>query len=346
MPILSTVSAPRYVPAVEELIERSHVVSIPLRQTFRGITTRETMIVEGERGPAEWAPFVEYDDQEALPWLESALEQGFSPSLPNLPGNIQDVPINGTIPAIDPSELAALVKRFKGVKSFKVKVAETGQTTIDDVGRLAKLRQLIGPDVSIRLDANGAWHVAEAERNLFMFAAFDIDYVEQPVATIEQMARLKERFKGGALRIAADESLRKGGDVDEILDSQAADLLVLKVNPLGGIQRCLDIARKARERGVAVVVSSALETSVGIAHGAHLHALLADSFGPQLDAGLGTLALLDGDVATQPLMPNDGTIPVMPTVLDPRKLKKFQAAPERITWWHERLRRVYGLLGR
>jgi O-succinylbenzoate synthase len=331
-------------PPLDELLARAHVVSIPLRLNFRGISYRETMIFDGEQGPAEWAPFLEYGDDEAAWWLASAIEQGFSPDIPPLPGHIADIPINAIVPAVMPSELTEVMRRFKGVTAVKLKVAEPGQTPIDDVTRLAKLRSLYGPTITIRLDANGAWGVSEAERNLFMFNAFGIDYVEQPVSTLDELARLRVRLASTGIRVAADESLRKGGSIDEILDAKAADLVVLKVNPLGGIVRCLDIARKAREQGVGVVVSSGLETSVGLAHGAHLHALLQNADGDIEDAGLGTLTLLGGDVVTQPLTPKNGRIPLTPPVLDPRKLTKFRATPDRDAWWRDRLRRVYDRL--
>ena len=329
------------IPPLDELLDRAHVVSIPLRLDFRGISHRETMIFEGDQGPAEWAPFIEYGDQEAAWWLASALEQGFSPDVPARPGHITEVPVNAIIPAVEPDQIAPLLRRFRGVNSIKVKVAEPGHTPIDDVTRVAEVRSLVGPGVAIRLDANGAWEVAEADRNIFMLNAFTIDYIEQPVGSVDKLARLRERLAGTGVRVAVDESLRKGGSIDEILDRHAADVVVLKVSPLGGIRRCLDIATKAHDRGVSVVVSSALETSVGLAHGAHLHALLADRLAVNDDAGLGSLALFDGDIVTQPLTPKEGAIAVAPPVLDPRKIKKFHATPDREDWWRERLRRAY-----
>lgn len=332
-------------PAVEDVLERSRVVNIPLKYPFRGLTHREVMIIDGDNGPAEWAAFVDYDDAEAAWWLASALEQGFDTTLPPRPNTVPRVKINGIIPAIDALELAPLVKKFAGVSAFKVKVGEAGQVLVDDISRLSALRKLAGHDVTLRLDANGAWQVNEAEKNLFMLHAFHIDYVEQPVATLDQMARLRERLKGTGVRLAADESLRKHHSIDDILDQEAADLVVLKINPLGGMRRCLEIAAKAKQRGVDVVVSSGLETSVGIAHAAHLQALLIDTYGDVEDAGLGTLTLFDGDVVTQPLTHTSGTIAVTPPVLDPRKLKKFAADKERTEWWGRRLRRVYSRLG-
>lgn len=332
-------------PSLDDLIEQLHVVSIPLRHTFRGTEHRETMLFEGDNSPAEWAPFPEYDDAEAAWWLASAIEQGFSRDFPAIPSHIAEIRVNAIIPAIDPPDVPALLGRFAGVKSVKIKVAEPGRTPIDDLTRIAAVRKGVGPDVTIRLDANGAWEVAEAERNLFMFSAFNIDYIEQPVGSLDEMARLRVRLRGTGIRLAADESLRKGGDITRILEAEAADLVILKVNPLGGIKRCLDLARTAREGGVGVVVSSGLETSVGIAHGAHLHALLADSVPDTEDAGLGSAALFAGDVVTQPLTPSRGAIRLLMPVLDPRKLKKFRAGDDSHRWWVERLRRVYDRLG-
>jgi O-succinylbenzoate synthase len=340
----NTVTMAQSIPSVTELINNSHVVSIPLRHEFRGLSHRETMIFEGENGPAEWAAFPEYDDQEAAWWLASALEQGFAADLPPIPGHITEVRINGIIPAVEVSEIPTLIKKFSGVTSIKLKVGQPGHTAIDDLGRISAIRQLVGPDVTIRLDANGAWEVAEAERNLFMFSAFGIDYVEQPVKTLADMAKLRKRLTGTGIRIAADESLRQGGDIHHIIDADAANLVILKVNPLGGIRKCLDIARQARYADIGVVVSSGLETSVGIAHAAHLQAVLAGTYGDSEDAGLGTLTLFQGDVVTQPLTHFDGAIALAPPVLDPRKLKKFRADEERTTWWRNRLHRVYGRL--
>jgi O-succinylbenzoate synthase len=332
-------------PSVEDLLRNSHVVSIPLRHPFRGISHREAMIFEGDNGPAEWAAFPEYGDKEAAWWLASAIEQGFATDLPPVPGHITAVRINGIVPAVDASDAPELIKKFRGVNSVKVKVAEPGHTLIDDLGRISKIRQLVGPDVTIRLDANGSWEVAEAEQNLFMFGAFGIDYVEQPVKTLDDMVKLRRRLQGTGIRLAADENLRKGGDIDTIIDSGAAHLVILKVNPLGGVARCVEIARRARAANMGVVVSSGLETSVGIAHGAHLQATLTGMWGGGEDAGLGTLSLFQGDVVTQPLTHVKGAIPIIPPVLDPRKLKKFRADDERVQWWQERLRRVYDQLG-
>jgi O-succinylbenzoate synthase len=333
------------IPSVDDLLNNSHVVSIPLRQEFRGLSHRETMIFEGDNGPAEWAAFPEYDDVESAWWLASALEQGFARDLPLIPGHIKDIRINGIIPAVDQADVPALLKRFDGVSSVKVKVAEPGHTPIDDLGRISKIRQLVGPDVTIRLDANGAWEVAEAEDNLFMLQAFGIDYVEQPVKTLDEMARLRKRLTGTGIRIAADESLRKGGSIVDIIDADAANVVIVKVNPVGGIKRALEIARTARAADISVVVSSGLETSVGLAHGARLHAVLTGTYDDSEDAGLGSLTLFQGDVVTQPLNHVNGAIPVTPPVLDPRKLKKFRADQDKTAWWQDRLRRVYDRLG-
>jgi O-succinylbenzoate synthase len=332
-------------PSVADVLDRSHVVSIPLKYPFRGVTDREVMIIEGETGPAEWAPFPEYDDGEAAWWLASALEQGFSNDLPPKPNTVPSIRINGIIPALPAADIAPLVKKFAGVTSFKVKVGEPGQVLVDDIARLSTLRQLAGSEVTIRLDANAAWQVTDAEKNIFMLDAFHIDYIEQPVETVSQLSRLRERLRGKGVRIAADESLRKTHRLDDILDQEAADLVVLKVNPLGGIVRCLEIARRTKERGVDVVVSSGLETSVGLSHAAHLQALLIDRYTDVEDAGLGTITLLDGDVVTQSLTHTDGSLPVTSPVLDPRKLKKFRVDNDRREWWARRLRRVYDRLG-
>jgi O-succinylbenzoate synthase len=330
-------------PDIDVLIERSHVVQIPLVTPFRGLNYREVMLIEGDQGPGEWAAFTEYSDEEAAWWLASALEQAFDDSLPPMPAGIDDIPVNATFPAIDPSEVPRWWKKFPGARAAKVKVAEKGQVLIDDLARVQAVREAVGPDVSIRLDANGRWDVSDADRAIFMLRAFDIDYIEQPVSTVEEMAKIRQRLAGTGIRVAADELVRKTHSVAEIIEHGAADVIILKVNPLGGVRNALELARQAHEAGLEVVVSSGLETSVGLSRGAYLSSLISEHTGQSHDAGLGTSVFLETDVVTEPLVTKAGRVSTKPVVLDPRKLKKVLAPADRVGWWTSRLSRCLEL---
>jgi len=328
----------------DELIERSYVVSIPLRVPFRGLTQREVMLIDGPEGPGEWAAFTEYPDDVAAKWLAAALEQAFDDTVPQPPAGVEKVAVNATFPALDPGDVAGWWKRFPGAKAAKVKVGEPGQLLIDDVARLNAIRQAVGPDVTLRLDANARWSVSEADKALFMLRAFNIDYIEQPVATVDEMVYLKRQLRGTGIRLAADELIRQSGSLDEVIDKRAADIAVLKVSPLGGMKPTLALARKAQDAGLQVVISSGLETSVGLSWGARAAAIVGDQDQSPLPAGLGTAVCFESDVVTQPLKVTGGSIPVNRPVLDPRKIQKGAASDERTIWWQERLRRCIALL--
>jgi O-succinylbenzoate synthase len=227
---------------------------------------------------------------------------------------------------------------FGDCRTVKVKVAEAMQTLAEDVARVHRVRELLGPEGRIRIDANGAWNVDEAEHAIHAMADVDLEYVEQPCATIAELAELRKRVKYMAIPIAADESVRKETDPFAVVEAHAADLLVLKAQPLGGVHAAYDIATRA---GLPVVVSSALDTSIGLAMGAHLAAAL-----PELDydCGLGTAALLAADVVTEPLVPVNGSIPVCRPVVDARALDAHTADADRTAWWVARLERVHALV--
>jgi len=309
---------------VDELIERSYVVSIPLRMPFRGLTHREVMLIDGPEGPGEWAAFTEYSDDVAAKWLAAALEQAFDDTVPAAPAGVEKVAVNATFPALEPGDVAGWWKRFPGAKAAKVKVGEPGQLLIDDVARVNAIRQAVGPDVTLR--------------------AFTIDYVEQPVATVDEMVYLKRQLRGTGIRLAADELIRQSGALDEVIDRRAADIAVLKVSPLGGIKPTLALAQKAHEGGLQVVISSGLETSVGLSWGARAAAIVGEHAQSSLAAGLGTAVFFESDVVTQPLKVTAGSIPVNRPVLDPRKIRKVIASAERTAWWQERLRRCLPLV--
>jgi O-succinylbenzoate synthase len=327
------------IPTLAELLDRSHVVSLGLVTPFRGITTRESLIIRGEVGWTEFSPFDDYSDAECVSWLRAAIEFGWSPDAALAStGHPESVPVNATMPAVGPEQVAEILALFEGCRTVKVKVGGPGTTLADDVARVREVRRQMGAEGRIRVDANGTWNVDEAEHALHSLAEFDLEYVEQPCASIHELAELRERTHYMGIPIAADESVRRERDPLEVARAGAADILVIKVQPLGGITRALGIVREA---GLPAVVSSALETSVGLSMGAQLAARL-----PQLefDCGLGTAALLTGDVTDAPLLPHNGVIDVTRPKVSDELLARHAASPERSTWWRERLTRVHDLL--
>ncbi|WP_285026380.1 o-succinylbenzoate synthase [Plantibacter sp. ME-Dv--P-122b] len=321
---------------LDDVLATARVVSIPLRVRFRGIDTREAVLFRGPAGWTEFSPFVEYDDQESAAWLRAAIDFGWS----DLPPLHRDrIRVNATVPAVDATDVPAVLSRFPGCRTAKVKVAERGQVLADDVARVAAVRRAIGPEGRLRVDANTNWNVDEAEHAIRALEPFDLEYVEQPCASVAELAQIRERVSSLDVAIAADESVRKAEDPLAVARAGAADLLVVKAQPLGGVHAALRIAGEA---GLPIVVSSALDTSVGISMGAHLAAAL-----PELDydCGLATTALLGGDVTTAPLDPVDGGIAVRRVEVDVDLLEHFTASPERTAWWLDRLRRTHELLG-
>lgn len=310
-------------------MSQAWVWSIPMRTRFRGITVREGVLLRGPGGWGEFSPFVEYDDEVAGPWLACAHEAAAG----DWPAPLRDrVPVNVTVPAVGPEQAHAIVAG-SGCTTAKVKVAEPGQTPADDEARLEAVRDALGPRGRVRVDANGAWALEDAVRLLPRLdrAAGSLEYAEQPCAAVEDLARLRRRLD---VPIAADESIRRAADPYRVRDLEAADVAVLKVQPLGGVRACLRIAE---DIGLPVVVSSALETSVGIAAGVALAAAL-----PELThaCGLATVRLLTDDVAVEPLLPVEGHLPVGMPAVDPAALTRLTADPARTAWWEDRLARV------
>jgi O-succinylbenzoate synthase len=306
-----------------------HVFSIPLRTRFRGITVREGVLLRGDAGWGEWSPFLEYDDATARPWLAAAREAADV----GWPAPLRDVvPVNVTVPATDPDRAHAIVTAG-GCRTAKVKVAERGQTLADDLARVEAVRDALGPDGLVRVDANGAWNVDEAVRAIAAIdrAAGGLEYVEQPVMDVEDLALVRRRV---AVPIAADESIRRAEDPYRVRDLEAADVAVLKVQPLGGVRACLRIAE---DIGLPVVVSSAVESSVGIAAGVALAAAL-----PELHhaCGLATVQLLTDDVVTEPMLPVDGMLPASRPTIDDAALARLAAPADRVDHWRARLASV------
>lgn len=292
---------------------------IPLRHRFRGVTERTGALLRGPAGWGEFSPFPEYPPEVARRWLQAAREAAHD----GWPSALRDtIPVNTTVPAVDPDTAHQLVAG-SGCTTAKVKVAEG-----DDEARVEAVRDALGPAGKLRVDANAAWDVDEATRNIKKLSRYDLEYVEQPVETLEEMAELRKLVD---VPLAADESIRTAEDPLRVAGLEAADVVVLKVQPLGGVARCLEVAEAC---GLPVVVSSAVETSVGIAAGVALAAALPDL---PYACGLGTVPLLEGDVVTEPLVPVDGHIPV-------RRPQVDGAAAARYALSGEDLRRAEGWL--
>ena len=322
-------------PTLSDLTATARVISLPLTTRFRGITEREALVFEGPEGWSEFSPFLEYDDDEASAWLAAAIDFAWRPT----PALVRDhVPVNATMPAVDAVDVESVLARFGAVRTVKIKVAEPAQTLVDDTARVARVRELIGPAGRIRVDANGGWNVDEAEHAIHALAPYDLEYVEQPCATVDELAELRQRVKYMGIPIAADESVRKAADPLAVARAGAADLLVVKVQPLGGVHAALGLAAEA---GLPVVVSSALDTAIGLSMGLQLAASL-----PQLefDCGLATSALFVDDVTDDRPLPENGSIAVRRIAPTPRLLTQHAATPERSEWWLARLRRCYALL--
>lgn len=323
-------------PSLDELLAAAHVVSLPMRVKFRGITEREALLLHGPAGWGEFCPFPEYNDAEASRWLASAVEAGWH----GFPAPLRSViPVNATVPAVSADRVPEVLARFGRVDAVKVKVAEGGQTLDDDAARVAAVRSLL-PHAAIRVDANGGWDVPSAVSALTRLAAVGLEYAEQPVPSIDGLAEVRSQLRaaGTPVLIAADESVRKESDPLRVARAGAADLLVVKVAPLGGVRRALDIVAQA---GLPAVVSSALDTSVGIRAGLALAASL-----PELPyaCGLGTVSLFESDITADPLVADDGAIRLRDVSADAGLLERYAASAERRDWWLERLRRVHALL--
>lgn len=325
-------------PEFDELAASAHVVSLPMRVKFRGIMHRETMVLRGPAGWAEFGPFGEYDDGESARWLAAAVEAGWH----GFPEPVRsEVPVNATVPAVDASQVERVLSGFDGVPAVKVKVAEAGQSLEEDLARVRAVRELL-PSTPIRVDANGGWTVDEALEALEALAEFGLEYAEQPVMTIDGLRQVRDglRRRGVPLLIAADESVRKEADPLLVSRSGAADLIVVKVAPLGGVRNALRIVSEA---GLPAVVSSALDSSVGIHAGVALAAALDEL---PYACGLGTLSLMEADVSDRPLKPAGGVIEVQDLAVSDDLLARYAASGERRTWWLERLARVHEVLAR
>jgi O-succinylbenzoate synthase len=306
---------------VPELLPTLRAFAIPMPTKFRGTTLRQGALLRGPAGWGEFSPFPEYGPRECARWLACALEAAAC----GWPEPVRDrVPVNVTVPAVGPEHAHAIVAG-SGCRTAKVKVAEPGQPAAADIDRVEAVRDAIGADGKIRVDANGGWSVDEAERVLRELARFGLEYAEQPCATLDEMAALRRRVD---VPLAADESIRRAEDPLKVRAAGAADIVVLKAQPLGGVRSALEIAAAC---GLPAVVSSAVESSVGLAAGVALAAAL-----PALDhaCGLATMSLLAGDVTAAPLAEAGGELPVRPADVDEAALARFEVDPQD---WRDRL---------
>ncbi len=314
--------------ALDDLLDRLHVLALPMRVRFRGIMVREVALIDGPAGWGEFGAFVEYEPPEAAHWLASGIESAYRPR-PSVVRQV--VPINATVPAVPAGQVPEVLERFPGTRTAKVKVAEPGQTLADDVARVNAVRAVIP---TVRVDANGGWTVEQAVAAAAALTADGpLEYLEQPCKTVTELAEVRSRVD---VAVAADESIRKAADPLAVVRARAADIAVLKVPPLGGVRALLDIAA---EIDIPVVISSALDTAVGIAAGLTAAAAL-----PRLEhaCGLGTGGLFIEDVAEIRLV--DGGLSVGDVVPDPARLAALAAPAERRDWWIERVRACHALL--
>jgi O-succinylbenzoate synthase len=296
------------------LLPTARAYAIPMRERFRGLTVREGALLSGPAGWGEFSPFAEYGPRECAPWLACALEAAIA----GWPAPVRDcIGVNVTVPAVGPQR-AHEIAASAGCRTAKVKVAEAGQAGNDDVARVAAVRDALGASGRIRVDANGGWDVRQAAVMLRALAPFGLEYAEQPCATLAELAELRRLVD---VPLAADESIRRAADPLAVRAAGAADIVVLKAAPLGGVRTALRVASGC---GLPAVVSSAVESSVGLAAGVALAAAL-----PELpyDCGLATMSLLTGDVTAAPLTAEAGTLPVRAAVADPERLSAWEADP-------------------
>lgn len=282
-------------------------VRVPLKIPWQGLTHREATILAGPAGFGEASPLPGFpcDPAQSLRSAEEAALVGWPPSLR------REVPVNTVVAPVDPLEAAdiALEAARQGITCVKVKVGVG-----DDLGRVSEIRNVVGPKVKVRVDANGAWDLPTARRLLKALTRYDIEIAEQPVASLEDMARLRRLV---SVPLAADESVRDVEDARRLHRLGAADALVVKVQPLGGVRAALAVVEAA---GVPAIVSSMIETSVGLAAGAALAGALPEL---RFACGLATGSMLGGDLTSEPLLPHTGMLDVRTVVASASLLERY-----------------------
>ncbi len=317
---------------MSDLLESLEVraVTVPMRHRFRRIDQRDVLLIRGPSGWGEFSPFAEYPPEVTRRWLAAALELACS-DLPS-PGRAE-VEVNVTVPVVDPDTAAEIV-RASGARTAKVKVGDPGHSEGGDLERLEAVAEALGPGGRIRVDVNGAWDLETAASRLSRMERFDLEYAEQPVETVEEMVELRRRV---AVPLAADELVRHSIDPLRVVEEGGADVIVLKVQPLGGVVRTLDLAGRA---GVPAVVSSALETSVGM-YGGLLAASLLET---PVACGLNTVSMLAADITSDPLVAVGGRIRVRRPEPDPDLVDRWSADPVTANEMMRRLRAAAALL--
>lgn len=312
---------------LDSILESLRVVALPTKTDFRSVKVREVALVEGAEGWGEFSPFIEYEPEECVPWLVSAVEAVTVTPPEMLRTKIE---VNATMPEINGREnIAEVLSWFPGCTTVKIKV---GADLRKDLSRVAIVSDL-APMARIRIEANGLWSVEKAAQAINeMYDICDLEYVEQPCNSLDDLRELKKKI-GSSVLIAGDEVLRKAHDPMLVDLHDAIDILLLKVAPLGGIKKSMEIAA---HHGKPVVVSSALDSAVGISYGLKLAAAL-----PFLNyaCGLGTGSLLSADVATLPIV--DGMMMVNSVVPDKANLEKYSISPDRLDWWRTRVRETW-----
>lgn len=326
-------------PPLQEVLENLFTVEIPMTVTFRGVNSRQSALICGPYGWGEFAPFLEYGPQESAAWLACALEAAWLPT----PEPVRTrIPLNATLPAVPAERVPEVLAKYAGdIQELKIKVAENGQSLADDIARVAAAREAL-PNARLKVDANMGYTFAGALDALRKLCEYGIIYAEQPVASIEDMAALRFAIakEGLPARIAADESIRKAEDPLKVARANAADLMVIKAAPLGGVRRALALVEQAQ---LPAVVSSALESSVGIGVGASLAASLPTL---KYGCGLGTVSLMAEDVTDEPLIARDGFMDLRAITPSPQRLERLATDEQTRQWWVERVTACYRVLER
>ena len=310
-----------------QMLEDFQVLAIPTKTNFRGINLREVVIFHGPFGYSEFSPFVEYSKNESKNWMRAAIEAAYKPK-PEL--RKSKVKINATLPKVDLDKVKNILDLYPGAKTIKIKV----DSFVEDAKLVSKALEY-APSAQIRLDVNGGWDLQRARENIEKFDhefGSHIEYYEQPCADLSELKKLKEITKS---KIAADESIRKNLDFKFEELSEYVDIAILKWQPVGGFNAACELAEKIK---LPVVISSALETGIGVGLGLHL----AASIGTELACGLGTVGLLEADIVNEPLEIIDGEIAVISRTPNQEQIAKYRASEERWFWWKKRVEEVLG----
>jgi len=301
------------------------VVSIPVKNNFRSVKNREIALFQGPEGWSEFSPFLEYSSAESAVWLKAAVEAATKPA----PKPIRDlVEVNATLPNVKAQEVSSILKGFQGCTTVKIKINDF----LNDHLILQEVLKVM-PKAKFRLDINGGWQLKEAVANLANYEQEfpgQIDYVEQPCIDLADIKSLRGKVN---LKIAVDESIRKFLSSDLTKINEVADIAIIKWAPSGGITAALEIIEKIK---LPVVISSALESSVGISHGVALASVVPNLYGA---CGLGTVSLLEGDVTSKPLIAEDGFI--KHRKITPDLIEQFNVEPARLIWWQDRVNEIF-----